>query len=137
MTAKSMYPGLDEEGWTNNPNAVADRLFADFMLSEASQTFAFPGDVSSYPELLQKYRHEPVKLCAEIDFALTRLFGRYFTGVSCTSTVLDSGQEIKTDIAILLEYTDSTGLTHNLDQVLKQESGALAEYSNNYKGEPA
>lgn len=98
--ANATYPSLSASGWVTAMGEKADNLFADFMVAESLQSHTCQGSVTSLPDIVQKYRHDPLRLAEEVRTALEVYYGRYY----------DSAE-----FQVTLKNANTTGTTYGFE----------------------
>lgn len=71
-------PTLSASGWVMNTPEKLDRLVSYFIVSEASQSHLFAGQVASLPSIIQKNAENESGLVRDTTDALNSLLSRYF-----------------------------------------------------------
>lgn len=128
MASITPLMNLTVDGWTNASLQVADQLLADFFLSEYSQTYAFPDNVSSFPWYLERYSNDLNRLSSEIQSALTLYFGRQFNEVEVeVTTEAEIDSTTRYGLKIYLVFKDSVGDQFNLGRLIKYDSSKTIE----------
>jgi hypothetical protein len=127
MAEQTLYPSLSEDGWVTSPERTADYLLASFIVADYSQTYMYPGMVSSLPWILQNNLGDTPRAAIEIQRALDTYFSRYFTNiVSDVKQVPNVENPAKEQLSIYLKFDDDTGKSHVLGRLL-QMSNSLVE----------
>lgn len=114
-TENIYFPVLGALGWTNSTLLTLDHLMSDFFIAEFSQTSIFPGEIASFPYLLQKYRTDPVGLTRATQETLLNYFRRYFNNVVVECS-LQNPDTVDNDLSmsIYAEVTDATNHTYTV-----------------------
>ena len=60
--ARPCVPTLSTDGWVTDPIIMFDRAFADFMISNYSQSLEYHGAIASLPWIIQKTTGDTSKL---------------------------------------------------------------------------
>lgn len=101
-------PCIGADSWIDDPDLIANQLFATFFLSDYSQTALYTGHVSSFAYCMMLYNpsdQDRTKLTALIDKVLTVYYLRYFDDVTVeTSLTQDTEDFSKLELNIFLEY---------------------------------
>lgn len=120
MANEIMYPSLSELGWVDSSSTVCDLMMSDFFLAEKSQTYIYPGRVSSLPALLHEYQDDIIGLCTNVQSTLNIYFSRVFKDVVVEVKEVDNvEQSSQAAISIFMTFTDSDGISHNLGRTLE------------------
>lgn len=115
---------------------VFDQLYADFLLSEFSQTAKFPGLVASFPYILQRHRDDVGMICQETRRALTRLLESQFNNVEVEVAYRDMADSInKVALYIGVSMQDADGKELTLASLLEHDGTAVISVNNEFKGE--
>lgn len=126
MTTLISYPGLTVQGWVNTPTVVADKLLSDFFLSDYSQTYAFPGNVSSFPKLIQLKRGDLSGLVNDTTSTLKNYLQKFFNAVDLTISYRSmDGSDNAYALEIYLELTDNVGQKVTLGRLLEVENNTI------------
>lgn len=83
-------PTLTPAGWVNDITMMSSRTMDYFIASDYSQSYFYPGEVSSLPYLIRVYGHEPMELRREVQVVLMRYFMRYFDDAQVEVNVKDN-----------------------------------------------
>ena len=96
---------LSTDGAISGGVSIAKRLFANFILSDYSQSNIYFGNISSLRYILSTYEQDDSKLLDAINTTLTSMYNRYFTNVEVTSVLSDTERAIKIiSIDITMRY---------------------------------
>ena len=113
MTA--YMPALSEDGWVTPSLKMVDILFAHFLVSDYSQTFIYPKQVKSLPEILTK-TSVPKDLDNVITQELETYYGAYF-------------DEVELDITVTQDDLNSNILSIYFSIIVRIEDGSEWELS--------
>lgn len=80
-------PTLSLKGWLEDPHEKGSQLMGWFMISQATQSRTFHGNIASMSELVVKYGKSPTALCEHIKIQLESLYRAYFD--EATVSVID------------------------------------------------
>ncbi len=80
---------LSTTGWLQGTFEKADKLMGYFLLSDASQSTEYKGEVASLPWLIKTYgiNTNESQLITEVTATLQRLYGRHYDNVSVEARV--------------------------------------------------
>ncbi len=123
--AANTYPTLDTVGFITNPRSKAERILADYLGSNYSQSNVFLGRVKSLTYAIKNNTNDIVKTAQQVNDDLSTLFNAYLDNV----TVDVQPQPIKNslqqdtsryDLQIKIQYLnngvlESLGKTIQLD----------------------
>lgn len=131
--AISTVPTLSTDGWVNDPKAMLDACFSDFLVAMASQ---YPQSTveSSMSLLMAKYQDKPDVLATNVKNVLTEYMSKYFVNVEVNVRAIDNpdrGDYV--DLKIEMDVTHENGSIHSLLDVLKvgqQRVVSIAQMNN-------
>lgn len=86
-------PTLSSKGYVYTTEEKVDHLLAYALLSNASQTPMFRGQITSFQELIQRTQGDRIALQSQADTALNNYFSHYFDDVSTEIAVLDDPKD--------------------------------------------
>jgi hypothetical protein len=69
---------LSDQGWINDPLATLNYILVCYLLTDASQSLLFDGNVISLSNTYQQYINEPDKMATAVSADLNRLISRHF-----------------------------------------------------------
>ena len=104
-------PTLSSKGYVYTTEEKIDHLLAYALLSNASQSSLFRGEVTSFQELIQRTQGDRIALQSQADMALGNYFSRYFDDVVTEIVVLDDpddGRKIRLRIYISVRDGERT-----------------------------
>lgn len=104
-------PTLSSKGYIYTAEEKIDHLLAYALLSNASQTSLFRGEISSLQELIQRTQGDRISLQSQADMMFNRYFSRYFDDVQTEIAVLDDptdGRKLRLRIFISVREGDRT-----------------------------
>ena len=131
MAKLTYFPDLGPQGWTDSIPIIIDKLMAHFFVSENSQTSIFPGKITSFPYLLQKYRTDPNGLATATQNALFDYFSRGFNNVATDCTIVDNMPDTSSlSLSIYIEFVDSKGDKHVVARVAESFDGKFTKLVN-------
>jgi hypothetical protein len=120
-------PTLSSKGYVYTTEEKVDHLLAYALLSNASQTPMFRGQIMSFQELIQRTQGDRIALQSQADTAFNNYFSRYFDDVSTEIAVLDDpddGRKLRLRIYISVRdngRTVSVGMIAQfMDGIFKQ-----------------
>lgn len=107
---QTVMPSLSTEGWITSTPSIADALISHFFVSEYSQTLLYPGQVASFPWIIQNNQNDMVSTVRQMKAVLLAYFSRYFTDVVIDLTQKevppDSGR-VQLDLFMKFKDADS------------------------------
>ncbi len=80
-------PSLSASGWVTEIAEKADKLFANFFVSDYSQSNFYRGTITSLPYMVRQWGNDRHKLGPEMEDALHRYLSRYFEEVQVTVNI--------------------------------------------------
>ena len=120
MAENALYPSLSEDSWITSPERTADYLFSNFFVADYSQTYLYPGLISSLPWILQDTQGDISRAQTDIRQTLTTYFSHYFNNVDVSADEVPNEEEpSKVHISIYVKFTDSTGQERVLGKILR------------------
>lgn len=128
MASIPTMPTLSEDGWVTNPQSVADYLFAHFFLSDRSQSQIFEEQISSFQWILATTQNAMPDTIAQTRSTLTTYFSKYFNNVVVeVQEVPNEKEPSKAQLSIYINFTDSTGKSHNFGKLMPITETKTAE----------
>ncbi len=135
MSSKNVLPTFTSEGWLKHTPKVFDQMYADFLLSEASQTAYFPMLVASFPDILQRYREDPVRVAENVEISLQRLLTTQFNQVRVDVEAKPIDDSInKIALHMLISMQDVNGEEFTLNSHLTNENNVSQALNTILKG---
>lgn len=120
MAEKALYPSLSEDSWITSPERTADYLFSNFFVSDYSQTYMYPGLVSSLPWILQNNQGSISDSIREIRQTLSTYFSHYFESVEVNvDEVPNEEQPSKVHLSMYVKFLDNSGQERVLGKILR------------------
>lgn len=120
MAEKALYPSLSEDSWITSPDRTADYLFSNFFVADYSQTYMYPGMISSLPWILQSTQGSISEAIREIRRSLNAYFARYFESVEVNvEEVPNEEQPSKVHLSMYVKFLDNTGQERVLGKILR------------------
>lgn len=83
-------PSLSSSGWTEEISEKADKLMGYFLISEASQTSLYRGNVTSLVSILRLNSDDEYSLRTDVRDSLEAFLRRYFEEVDVTVTITEN-----------------------------------------------
>jgi len=124
------FPSLSENGWVSDALQKADLLFAQFMISEYSQTTIYFGKVSSLAYIIQEGSGDPLRTAELLETTLSDYFMNYFNNVSCSVTYPVGQEGSRVYLNIALAFEDTSGKTYSLTKVATLENSKVLAVEN-------
>lgn len=100
---------LSSKGILTQPNDKADELFGCFMLSNASQSNIYSGNVASFPGIIQANANNPDGLARDVKQALTTLYSGHFDAVLADVSIRDVNDNTDNRYAVTINVTYTQG----------------------------
>jgi hypothetical protein len=111
-------PALSEDGWVTSTAEKADYLISHFFVSEYSQTLLYPGNVASFPWIIQKNQGNMLKTADDMKETLNRYFSRYFKTVSVdVKYVEEKENSSRVSLEIYISFTDHEDKEYTLSRL--------------------
>lgn len=127
--AERVYPALDTVGFIKNPTTIADRLLADYIGTNYSQSNVFHGKLKSLSYATKNNTNDMVGLCDQMTRDLTELFSRWLNNVAVevtahpTETHIGTPNESLVDIHIAIQYS-ANGVMQELSKSIRYDNTA-------------
>ena len=84
----AVLPSLSSAGWVSDPSVLIPNLLAEAMVSDASQSTIYFGEITSIADLVQKYQTNPSEMANRLEGALIKYYSRYYSsGVNASVSV--------------------------------------------------
>lgn len=119
-------PSLSLSGFINELRDKSDRLMSYFFYSDASQSNVYLGEVSSLPDIIQKYGNDKDSIATEMDDALQKYLERYFdiveveVKINIPENATDNRMEILCEIIV-----GENGVKYDFAKILNTANGKL------------
>jgi hypothetical protein len=124
-------PTLSEDAWVSDARQKVDYLLAHFFLSDYSQTQLYLSHVSSMPWIIQSTQGDMLQTVLKVRDTLQVYLGRYLDDVVVDVADTTPTDQSAAEIVIYVSFKDSeTGLTHTLNEVLRERNGVFNRVSN-------
>jgi len=112
-------PTLDETGWATAPVDKADALLSDVFEANASQTYLYPGTITSIQKVIEQSGSDMHLLTTNLKNALELYLNRYYLNSSVeVSYKVDQTQQSNITITIYCLVIETDGTQHNLGRLL-------------------
>lgn len=69
---------LSEQGWISDPKIILSYIMTSYMLTDASQSLVFEGNLKSLPETYYKHINDPTAMASAMSSELNVLLLAYF-----------------------------------------------------------
>lgn len=125
--ATKPVPSLDTRGWVDDFSEKVDRLLAHFFLSDYNQTYFYFGNVTSLVKIIEERGNYIDAVISDINDKLGTYLGRYFQGVTVTSSVKarDEFNLLKdTIVTVAIQIEDPSGVK-NFSEVFQGLDGVF------------
>lgn len=120
MSSKVLVPSLSEDSWASGSIKVADILLSHFFLSDYSQTYLYPGMVSSLPWILQETQKDMPRTLSLTQSTLSNYFNKHFNNVVVeVSEVENKTNPSKAQISLYIRFTDSENKDYVMGKLLE------------------
>lgn len=126
-------PSLDDSSWlnaNNNPLIVGNKLFAHLLASDFSQTYLYPGEVTSLAYIIDRNKDDLRGLIEDLQDSLTKYYNRYFDGVETEVTEVSNEDKNTVSLSIYIEYVGNDKVRYNLGQAIYLVDGVLRKVIN-------
>lgn len=120
MSSKVVIPSLSEDHWASGSIKVADILLSHFFLSDYSQTYLYPGMVSSLPWILQETQNDMARTLTLAQSTLSNYFNKHFNNVVVeVSEVENKTNPSKAQISLYIQFTDNDKKEYVIGKLLE------------------
>jgi hypothetical protein len=119
------YTSLDSAGYISSPTAIADRLLADYIASNYSQSNIFFGQIKSLAYTVRSNPNNTFNLCRQITNDLETVYNAYLDNVSVDVTAEQIDNTSVLEVTIVVQYL-SNGLITTLAKSLQTDSTGTA-----------
>lgn len=111
------YPALN--GFETEPRKILDLCFSSYLLTDASQSNEFKGDIISLPKRIQLFNGVEDVLVEEVRLDLEKIYGRYFEQVNVNVTYkgIDDTPNHTVDIYVVVTVVRD-GTTYDLARTI-------------------
>lgn len=129
--ASNPLASLSRKGWLRGVAERADRQFAYYLASNASQTTLYKGKVRSMQATVQRYNNNADGLKTAIEDDLTSLFQAVFDNATATVTVTDTATDgsFRYNIQMDVVITEG-GVTYQVGSAIQSINGVLQDLIN-------
>ena len=118
---------LGPDGWATSPQKKFEYAIAHFFASEYSQTYLFPGNISSLTWIVQTAQGDMPKFISLLETTLTGYLSTMFNNVVVEANEIPSDVQFRGEVRLYVSVTDASGVELNLGKVLKTEEGLIRE----------
>lgn len=109
---------LSSKGILTQPNDKADELFGCFMLSNASQSNIYKGNVLSFPAIIQNNANNPSGLVSDTKQALTTLYSGHYDAVLVDVNIADVNDNTDNRYAVTINVAyNQEGQSYSLGKL--------------------
>lgn len=125
---QTVLPTLSATGWIRNIGEKADMLFSQYLAADFSQTYLYPGEVSSLSKHIQDNNNDPQKTRSAIEDGLYTYFNRYFESaeVKVRTDLPNPDDPDKINISVDVNVVEN-GYRYNLGKELHTVKGKLIQ----------
>ncbi len=134
IIAPKYIPTLSEDGWISDPLQKGDLLFAQFMVSEYSQTTIYPGHVSSFSYIMAQGMGDPAETARLLERQLVTYFTRVFNNVTVNADYPAGQQGSRVYLTLSLNYEDDEGKTYSLLKAIESLNSKVLKIENIING---
>lgn len=128
-------PVLGPEGWVSDGKKKLDQALAHLYASDASQSYHFPGQVSSMAKVVYENQGNLDGAKDEIQKMLTKYFNVYFYNVEVIVYIYDTNDFHKGELVLAAVMEDDEGKTIQLHEVMTNQGSLVRQFLNYQYGE--
>ena len=122
-------PTLSPDGWLFEGNKLLDRLFGYFLVSNYSQTFMYPKQITSLGYLINTYT-ELDELKTNVRESLSNYLGKYYSDMDIETGIESRSPELESyKLTIGIEVVDKNGKKRSLRKAVDIEGGVVRKIS--------
>lgn len=122
-------PTLSTYGFVRDQASKIDYLLSHFFLSDYNQTYLYPGNVTSLPEIIQKHGGEVAGVISELNRRLRDYLLRYYIDVDLEIRMADNSDadlSTKAELIISVNVMDE-GINSQFIRLLRSSDSRLSE----------